>query len=147
MRFFKPWVFVIVAFAMILCLFSCEKKKQGKLEVTGQEYVLRKDSETSFTIDARGKIKNVGEVDVKNVVVTGRCKPCSTIFMVGEWFVSPDVEKLPNQKDVISYIAAGDEESFQFEEITSMMLKAGQHTPKPPDGLEVVIDSFETAGN
>jgi len=147
MRFFGRCILAVLVVAMVLCLFSCEKKKKGRLEITEQEFVLRQDSENSFTIDAKGKIKNIGEVDAKNVALTGRCKSCSDIFMVGEWFVAGDVEKLPNQKDVISYIAAGDEESFQFEEVTSMLLKAGQGTPELPEGLEVVIISFETVDN
>ena len=63
-------VVLILSMVMTFCLVSCEKKKQGKVVITEQEFVLRQDKENSFTIDARGKIKNVGDADVKRVVVT-----------------------------------------------------------------------------
>ena len=58
------------------------------MEVTAQEFVLRADTDHSYVIDAKGKIKNTGEVDVKNIVVTSVCKSCSEIFAVGKWFIT-----------------------------------------------------------
>ena len=43
------------------------------MEISEQEFVLRQDTENTFTIDAKGKIKNIGDVDVKRVLVTGNC--------------------------------------------------------------------------
>jgi len=128
-----------------LCLISCEKKKkQGKVIITEQEFVLRQDRETNFTIDAKGKIRNVGDVDVKNVVVTGYCRSCNTQWIPGQWVITPEIEKMPNQKDTINYISVGNEESFSFEEITDMRLLSDQKTPEMPEKLEIVIESFET---
>ena len=112
--------------------------------VSEQEFNLRQDRETTFTVDAKGKIKNVGEVDVKNVVVTGYCRSCSDKWIAGQWIVTPEIEKMPNQKDTISYISVGNEESFSFEEITDWLLLAGQKSPEMPEKLEIVIESFET---
>lgn len=136
-------IFVIIT---ILCLFtvSCEKKKQGKVIVSEQEFVLRQNTENQFTIDAKGKIRNVGDVDVKKVVVTGYCRSCSELWIVGQWVISPDIEKMPYQKDIISYIAAGSEESFSFKGIADMLLRADRKTPELPEQLEVVIESFDT---
>jgi len=122
---------------------SCEKKKQAKVIITEQEFVLRQDKKNSFTIDAKGKIKNVGEVDVKKVVITGYCRSCGEEWIPGKWFVS-GVEKMPDQKDTISYIAVGNEESFSFKGITDLLLVAGQKSPEMPEKIEVVIESFET---
>ena len=107
-------IFVIIT---ILCLsiVSCEKQKtQGKVIITEQEFILTKDRENSFTIEAKGKIKNVGKVDVKRVVVTGYCRSCGEEWIPGRWFVS-NIEKTPGQKDIISYLAVGGEESFSFK--------------------------------
>jgi len=74
MKFIKnSW---IVIFLMLMCLiiFSCGEKKEGKVIVTESKFVIRQDSEKAYVIDAIGKVKNVGEVDVKNVVVNGNCK-------------------------------------------------------------------------
>ena len=140
-------IILVLAVTLSFCLFSCEKKKQGKAVITEQELVLRQDKENSFTVDAKSKIKNVGEVDLKNVVVTGYCRSCIDLWIVGEWFVSGEIEKMPNQKDVINYITAGNEASFNFEELAFLLLKSGQKTPQLPEEIEVVIESFETVEN
>ena len=126
------------------CLFSCEKKKEGKVIVTEKEFTLRQDAERSWTLDATGKVKNVGEVDVKKVVITGYCRSCGEVITQGSWFVS-DIEKLPHQKDTISYLAEGVEEEFNVKEVVFYW---GVEKPASiPEKLEIVIESFETVNN
>jgi len=146
MKIFTRFFFLTFCLSLlILCLISCEtKKKQGKVEITEQEFILKQDTENTFTINAKGKIKNTGDVDVKNVIVTGNCLSCTGQWGVGQWQNSPDIEKMPHQKDTISYIVAGGEETFSFEEIADYLLAAGQKTPEMPEKLEIVIVSFET---
>ena len=129
---------------VIVCLAACEKeKKQAKLIITEQEFFLRQDTENTFTIDARGKIKNVGDVDVKRVVVTGYCRSCTGLWGVGQWQTSPDIDRMPQQMDTISYLPAGVEESFSFTEVADYLLVAGEKQPEMPEKLEAVIESFE----
>jgi hypothetical protein len=128
---------------LVLCLISCEKK-QGMVEVTESKFIIKQESEKIFTIEATGKIKNTGEVDVKNVVVTGKCLSCSGRWGVGEWQNSPDIDRTPNQKDTISYIPAGGEAPFSFKDVASFLLAADQKPPAMPEKMEVVIVSFET---
>ncbi len=137
-------IILILTIVLSLSLIACEKKKQGKVVITEQEFVLRQDKENQYTIDARGKIRNVGEVDVKKVIVTGYCRSCSELWIVGQWVITPEIEKMPYQKDIISYISVGNEESFSFKEIADMLLRADQKSPNLPEKLEVVIESFET---
>ncbi|MCD6585277.1 MAG: hypothetical protein J7K96_05900 [Desulfobacteraceae bacterium] len=147
MKFFQQLLIFILTVVLSLCLVACSKeKKQGKVIITEQEFVLRQDRETNFTIDAKGKIKNIGEVDVKKVVVTGYCRSCNPQWIIGQWVITPEIEKMPNQKDIISYLAVGSEESFSFEEITDMRLRSDQKAPEMPEKLEIVIESFETVG-
>jgi hypothetical protein len=137
---------VFFSFLLIacLCFISCAEKKEGKVIVTDQEFSIRQDAEYNWVIDAKGKIRNVGEVDVKKVVVTGYCRSCGEIFTAGVWFVN-DIAKTSEQKDVISYLTAGDEEEFSFKEIAFYFQQSGQSPEGDlPDGLEVVIESFET---
>jgi len=131
---------------LIVFLFSvsCSEKKEGKVIVTEQEFSIRKDAEYNWVIDARGKVQNVGEVDVKKIVVTGYCHSCSEIWSAGIWLVSNDVDKLPEQKDVISYLATGEEKEFSFRDVAFFFRPGG---PGPegmmPEHLEVVVESFE----
>ena len=56
-----------------------------------------------------------------------------------------DIDIMPQQTDVISFIPAGGEESFRFTEVADYLLLSGQKTPEMPEKLEVVIESFEIA--
>ncbi|MDA8404275.1 MAG: hypothetical protein M0Z56_08800 [Desulfobacteraceae bacterium] len=140
-------------FAVILCvllvnlwLFSCsEKKKEGKVIVTEKEFTLEKDGKVAFSLDVNGKVKNVGDVDVKNVVVTGRCSACDEVMISGKWFVT-QIEKTPQQKDTISYLPKGAEMKYKFKGIAFYYTKAGETPKTNPEGLDVYIESFETAG-
>lgn len=140
--FYACWLFIAC-----LLIVSCSQKKEGKVIVTEQAFSIRQDAEYNWVIDARGKIKNVGDVDVKKVVVTGYCRSCSEIWNAGIWVVSNDVDKLPEQKDVISFLATGEEKEFSFKEVAFFFRPGG---PGPegmmPEELEVVVLSFETVG-
>jgi len=146
MKFFPRFFWLTVCLSVtFFFMVSCEKKKaQGKVVVTEQKFILKQDTKNTFTIDAKGKIKNIGNVDVKKVIVTGYCRSCTGLFGVGQWQASPDIDRMPQQKDIISYIAAGGEEPFRFTEVADYLLVAGETTPEMPEKLEIVIESFET---
>jgi hypothetical protein len=145
MRYGQRLTILFLIVLPALCLISCTEKKEGKVIVTDQEFSIRQDAEYNWVIDAKGKIRNVGDVDVKKVVVTGYCRSCSEIWSAGIWLVSDNVEKSSDQKDTISYLTAGNEEEFSFKEVAFFFRPGG---PGPegmiPDNLEIVIESFET---
>jgi hypothetical protein len=126
-----------------LCFISCAEKKEGKVIVTDSEFVVRQDSDHAYVIDAKGKVKNVGEVDVKKIVVTGYCRSCGELINPGNWFVS-DVEKTPEQKDTISYLAVDAEEEFSFKGVAFIYNMVPEKPESIPEVMEVVIESFET---
>ncbi|HMA84738.1 MAG TPA: hypothetical protein VKN73_03470 [Desulfosalsimonadaceae bacterium] len=126
-----------------LMIASCGEKKQGKVIVSEEEFNIRQDTDHSWVIDAKGTVENVGDVDVKNLVVTGFCKSCGEVLVNGKWFVS-DYEKTPEQKDTISYLTVGAEEDFSFRGVAFLMDQSGKQPQKLPEGLEVEVVSFET---
>ena len=144
MSFLNRFAVFCCLFLACLCFTACAEKKEGKVIVTEQEFSIRQDAEYNWVIDARGKIRNVGEIDVKKVVVTGYCRSCGEVLTAGVWYIN-NVPKTTEQKDVISYLPAGDEEDFSFREIAFFFRPGG---PGPegvmPEKLEVVIESFET---
>lgn len=125
-------------------LFGCSKeKKEATLEFMDGEFSIRQDTDHSFVIDAKGVVKNIGDVDVKNLVVTAYCRSCGEVLINGRWFVS-DIEKMPHQTDTISYLAVGDKESFSFKEVAFYMAQGGNRNPEAlPEGLEFVVESYE----
>jgi hypothetical protein len=140
--FFRLATIVLCLLVTVFLSFSCEKKKEGKVIITEQEFSLRKVGSFSYSLDATGKIKNIGEVDVKKIVVTGYCRSCGEAIINGHWFVS-DTEKMPNQKATINYLPTGYEEEFSFQEIALHYGKADEKPQNIPDNLEIVIESFE----
>ena len=143
----KPYIrltlMMVVVSAACFCLFACGEKKQGKVMVTEKEFETEKDGKYTLSLNVKGKIKNVGDVDVKNVVITGECRKCDERMISGEWFVTL-AEKVPEQKDTVAYLPAGAEVGFQFKDIAFYYTKSGESPQANPEGLEVVIESFET---
>ena len=140
-------VFLIFSILACLCFASCAEKKEGKVIVTEQAFSIRQDGEFNWVIDAKGKIKNIGEADVKKVVVTGYCRSCGEVLTAGVWYVN-NVPKTTEQKDVISYLPVGNEEEFSFREIAFYFNQSGQGPEGiMPDKLEVVVESFENVDN
>ena len=129
-----------------VCLFSCEKPKQGKAIVSEYDFYTERVTKTGFELCAKGKVKNVGEVDVKNVAVTGNCLSCTEIYTYdGSWVNSPDTGKSAEQQPVIDYIPIGKEKEFVIKNIAYAPTKLNQSPKKIPEKLEVVVVSFETA--
>ena len=139
---------VICCLMMVLsvCLFSCEKPKQGKVVVSEYDFYIERVTKTGFELCAKGKVKNVGEVDVKNVTITGNCLSCTEVYRYdGSWINPPDMGKSPEQQPVINYIPIGKEEEFIIKNIAYAPVKLKQSPKKIPEKLEVVVVSFETA--
>ena len=142
-----PARIIVCVLMLSLCLFSiysCEKKKEGKVVVTETEYYMDMDTKHTFSLNAKGKIRNIGEVDIRNVVVTGDCKSCGEVIIGGEWFVTRGIEKRDEYKSVIPYLAVGAEADFNFQGIAFYYIKDNMPAESIPEQIEVYIKSFES---
>ena len=93
-----------------------------------------------------GPVKNIGDVDVKKVAVTGNCLSCSEIIRYdGSWIYSLDTKKTAEQLPVINYIPIGEEKKFIISNIAYCGTSSGQPPENFPEQVEVVVVSFETA--
>lgn len=135
---------IILVIMTFFCLAGCAKeKKEANLEVVDSEFSIRKEDKTSYIIDAKGVIRNTGDVDVRNVEVTGYCKSCGEQIIEAQWFVS-DYEKMAHQKDVIDYLPAGSTKEFGFKEVAFYAANRTEKAPEGmPEGLGISIDSYE----
>ena len=139
---------VISCLLMVLgaCLFSCEQPKQGKVVISEYDFFTERVTKSGFELCARGKVENVGEVDVKKVAVTGNCLSCGEVYKYdGSWIISPDIKKSAEQQPVINYIPVGQEEEFIIRNIAYAPTKLGQSPKAIPEEIAVVVVSFETA--
>ena len=143
---------VLYVFCLLVagvCLCSCSKPPVKKadpasLVISKVEYSIRETHKNnSYVLDVKGKIKNTGKLDVKNVVVTGYCKSCVLEFTSHKWFIS-DCAKTPNQKDIIASLPAGAETSFSFEEVAFYFSSEKKPPEKIPEKIDVVVESFDT---
>jgi hypothetical protein len=143
--FSRQMMLLFFCFMLAVSLVNCGKPKEGKVIISDHEFSIQQDSKykRNWVIDAKGKVKNVGDADVKNVVVTGYCESCGEAVIIGEWFIS-DIKKMPNQMDTIAYLPVGAEEEFSFTEV-ALMINQSEKTPdKMPDKMVCKILSFET---
>jgi len=136
-------ILVLITLVMNVVFVACSEKKEGKVIVTESEFVVRQDSDKAYVIDAKGKVKNVGEVNVRQIVVTGHCRSCGELINPGNWFVS-DIEKTPAQKDTINYLAVGVEEEFSFKGVAYIYNMVSEMPESIPENMEIVIESFVT---
>jgi hypothetical protein len=146
MRFYIRFIFFLcILFISGSVLFSCSKPKEGKVIVSEQEFAVRKLSKYAYTIDAKGKVKNVGEVDVKKIVVTGTCKTCATGLAPGKWTIveSSERERSPEEQDMINYLVVGCEDEFSFTDVAVIYNTVPEEPDEMPEDLEVVVVSFE----
>ena len=133
---------LVFVLTVSLCLLACEKQKEGKVIVIEKEFNLEKGSKFTYSLNVKGKVKNVGDVDVKNIIVAGRCNSCDEMMISGKWFVTQTVRSR-EQQDTITYLAKGAEAGFQFMGIAYYYTKAGETSQEFPEGLEVFIESLE----
>ena len=127
----------------VLCVEACSKEKApGKVMITESEFVLRQDGPHAYVMDAKGKVKNVGQVNVKNIVITGYCRSCGELINPGNWFIS-DVPKTRDQKAYIPYLAVGEESDFAFKEVAFIYNTVPEKPKQIPERLEAVVVSFE----
>ncbi len=143
MKTFKHSIMFVGCLALAMSvILACNKPKEPKVIVSEHEFVMRKLSNNAYTIDAKGKVKNVGDVDVKKVVVTGYCRSCFTGLAPGRWSAT-ERERAPEEKCTINFIPAGGEADFNFTDVAVIYTIDAKEPKEKPEQMEVVIESFE----
>jgi hypothetical protein len=143
---FRMTLMIMCLVVSVFCLSSCSEKKEakkGKIEITEKNFSFSKDGKFSYTLDVTGKIRNVGDVAVKNLVVTGYCRSCKEVMISNTWYVT-QVVKRAEQEAQIGYLAPGEEKDYHFDGIAYYYSQSSEPPQGLPEKLEVVVESFET---
>jgi len=130
---------------MCFCTTSCsgnKETKQGKAEITEKNFSTVKDGKFSYSLNVTGKVKNVGSVDLKNIIVTGYCRSCKETMISNTWYVTQEVKR-DEQKSAIAYMPVGAEENFSFNGIAYYYSQSSEPPQGIPEKLDVVVESFE----
>jgi hypothetical protein len=132
---------LVLFFGLTAC--KEKQKKEGKVEVTEKEFAIVKDGKFSYTLNVKGKIKNTGAVDLKNIVITGYCKSCQEATVSNTWYATQEVRR-PEQKAAVGYLGIGAVKDFNFNGIAYYYSQSSNPPQDIPEKLEIVIESFET---
>lgn len=143
MNFFRVMHVVLCFFIVVFFIGCSSEPKVGKVEITETSFFTEKDGKHSQSLNVTGKVKNVGSYDIKNIVITGECDSCNEIMVSGKWFATKEI-KTDEQKSIISYLTAGAEEKFTFNDIAYLLHPDAVSPENYPDELKVYIVSFET---
>lgn len=137
--------FTLCALLAVLAAFviSCEKTKTVEIKVVDPEFYVKRISRHGFEVAARGKIRNTGNLDVKNIVVTGECLSCPENFTWDNWFHNTGNIKTDNEKAIIGDLPAGAEKEFNFVGVAMFTSRDGKTPATLPEKLEVKVVSFE----
>jgi len=137
----KNKISIVFFFIVLIFLFFILSGSGGKVVVTKYDIFTKGISEVTWEASVRGSVQNIGENDVKNVVVGFVCHSCAKDGedIEGKW-VSLTAGN-PYRQDKISYLAAGNKEEFEFDIGITVSIDRPSYAPN----VEIKIVSFEQA--
>lgn len=137
--------FLIAASAAVLLSAGCPgKTPEPELEIVNEAFAIEWFSRERYTVTAAGSVRNVGEVDVENLVISGGCPSCGSSFRQGYWY-EPVRDKIDEEKAVIHRLPAGAQADFAFSGLSYFPTGGGDSPDEMPGDLEVYIMSYEVS--
>ena len=143
-RFVSLIAFVLLTGAAFLLPGCGEKTVEAELVISNEEFAITQIGATSYTVTARGMIRNVGDVDVRNVVIAAGCSSCGTAFRQARWY-EPEVEKTDEQKTVIRFLGKGERANYEVTGAAFLSTAGGPPPTELPETLGAYIISYEVA--
>lgn len=138
----QAFCFLLLLLLVPTLLTACKEPKEARLAVTDQEFFVRRVSEWGFEVAAKGRVKNIGEVDARRVMVAGYCPSCPESQSWENWFIS-NIDKTEEEQAVISYLVPGAEQEFEFNGVAMYMSRSGKAPESMPEQMEIKVVSHE----
>ncbi len=117
---------------------------EPELLITNESFSIAMATERQYAVKATGTVRNVGDVDVRKLVITGGCPSCSPTYRHGRWYL-PEREKADEETAVIRYLGAGEQDDFEFIGVAYYPTGGGEAPEEIPDEMEVYIMSYEVS--
>ena len=137
--------FWMAASAAVLLFTGCPgKTPEPELEIVNETFAIEWFSRGRYTVTAAGSVRNVGEVDVENLVISGGCPSCDSAFRQGHWY-EPPRDKIDEENAVIHRLPAGAQADFAFSGLSYFPTGGGDAPDEIPEGLEIYIMSYEVS--
>lgn len=137
--------------SIIVCLFlmgavsifpGCGgEPEEPELVISDQEFEIFQEGRYIYGVKVTGTIRNAGNVDVSDVVLTGECPSCSTSIRDQQWFLME--LKRDAQKDFIRFLGQGEREDFEFEGLAYFRTGGGDPPEEMPDDVSAYVESYE----
>ena len=120
--------------------------QEAELEVSNLEYTIVQEGRHLHSVKVTGSLRNVGNVDVSDVLLTGDCPSCVGSVRAGNWFLT-DHQKADAQSDVIRFLGRGERSNFEFQGLAYYSTGGGAELPDAvPADLNVYVETY-TIGN
>jgi|GEM_PF-2368593 len=117
---------------------------EPELLITNESFSIDMATERQYAVKATGTVRNVGDVDVRDLVITGGCPSCSPTYRHGQWYLS-EREKADEEMAVIRYLGAGEQADFEVMGVAYFPTGGGEGPDEMPDEMEVYIMSYEVS--
>jgi len=117
---------------------------EPQLLIANESFSIAMATERQYSVKATGTVRNVGDVDVRDLVVTGGCPSCSPTYRPGQWYLS-EREKTDEEKAVIRYLGAGEQVDFEILGVAYFPTGGGEGPDELPDEMEIYVMSYEVS--
>ena len=117
---------------------------EPELLITNESFSITMATDRQYAVKATGTVRNVGDVDVVNLVIAGGCPSCSTTYRHGQWYL-PERERTDDETGVIRYLGAGEQADFEVNRVAYFPTGGGEGPDELPDEMEVYIMSYDVS--
>ncbi len=140
------YVSIIVCLLLVGAVWSLPgcggEPEEAALDVSNLEYTIVQEGRHLHSVKVTGTLRNVGNVDVSDVVLTGDCPSCVGSVRAGSWFLT-DHQKADAQSDVIRFLGRGERSNFEFQGLAYYSTGGGAEPPDElPAELNVYVDTY-----
>ena len=142
-RYWLPIIFLLLGVAVLVFPGCAEESQEAELLISDEKFTIVQEGKHLHSVKVTGTIRNTGNVDVSDLIVTGECPSCYGSLRAGDWFLT-DHQKADAQSDVIRFLGKAERHSFEFQGLAYYSTGGGYEPPAElPEELHVRVDDYK----